>query len=346
MGGGKCFKALHKSHSSPPASHIFIGKGDDTMNGTIERVELAPVRKRQRIAVKKLKRYRYLYLMIMPVLAYYIIFHYLPMVGVSIAFQDYRITRGIFESRWVGFKHFTSFFTSQYAWRTIRNTLSISIYSLVFAFPMPIMLALLLNEIKRLRFKKMVQTITYMPHFISSVVICSIILDFVSNGGIVNEILGLLGMNPINFMSQPNWFYPIYILSGIWQHVGWDSIIFLAAIASIDESLYEAASIDGAGRFKQIWHITLPGLLPTVAILLILRIGQLMNVGYEKILLLYNPSIYSSADVISTFVYRKGIADANYSYAAAIGLFNSIVNFILLVSTNKISKKLGQSGLW
>lgn len=316
------------------------------MNGATEKLELPLYKRQSGKMLKTLQQYKYLYLMMVPVLAYYIIFCYLPMVGVAIAFQDYRITRGIFDSRWVGLKHFVSFFRSEYAWRTIRNTLSISIYSLIIAFPTPIIFALLLNEIRRLRFKKMVQTVTYMPHFISTVVICSIVLDFVATGGIINEILNWFGIDSINFMSEPNWFYTIYIGSGIWQHIGWDSIIFLSALVSIDPNLYEAAAIDGCGRFKQVLYITIPGILPTIIILLILRIGQMMNIGYEKILLLYNPTIYSKADVISTFVYRKGILDANYSYASAVNFFNSIVNFILLVSTNKISKKLGQTGLW
>lgn len=316
------------------------------MNGATEKVQLMKFSTESHSLIKTIKKYKYLYLMAMPVLIYYILFHYLPMMGVSIAFQDFRITRGMLESPWVGLKHFMNFFNSEYAWRTIRNTLSINILSLVFAFPIPIIFALMLNELRKMRVRKMIQTITYMPHFISSVVICSIVLDFVARGGIINELLKLIGIDAIQFMNEPGWFYPIYIISGLWQNTGWDSIIFLAALASIDSSLYEASSIDGAGRLKQVFHITIPGLLPTITILLILRIGQMMNVGYEKVLLLYNPTIYSYADVISTFVYRKGIIDANYSYAAAVGLFNSVVNFILLLSSNKISKKLGQMGLW
>ena len=293
-----------------------------------------------------LYKYRYLYFLLLPLILYYVIFCYLPMAGVVIAFQDYRITRSIFNSPWVGLKNLMSFFNSYNCFQLIRNTLSISIFGLIFAFPIPILLALLLNEVRKAWFKKAVQTITYMPHFISVVVICSIVLDFVSNDGIINEIIKLLGFKTINFMVQPGWFYPIYIGSGIWQQTGWDSIIYLAALSSIDPSLYEAAIMDGAGRLKQALYITLPGILSTIIILLILRIGQLMNVGYEKILLLYNPTIYSTADVISTFVYRKGILGASYSYAAAVGLFNSVVNFILIYSANRISRKLGQASLW
>ncbi len=287
-----------------------------------------------------------LYLMILPVLVYYIVFHYLPMAGVTIAFKDYRVARGFWGSKWVGLEHFIDFFESEYAWQTIRNTLSISILGLVFAFPAPILLALMLNEIKNMRFKKGVQTITYMPHFISLVIICAMVRDFCSTRGLFNTILTYINCATIDFLIEPSWFYPIYIVSGIWQNIGWDSIIYLAALSAIDQELYEAAAVDGAGRLRRIWNITLPGIAPTVTILLILRIGSIMSVGFEKIILLYNPSVYETADVISTYVYRRGLIDGKYSFASAVGLMNSVINFILLLAADRLSKQFGERGLF
>ena len=298
---------------------------------------------RFQLAVRK---YWLLYLLLVPIVLYYIIFHYLPMFGIVIAFQNFRPARGFFASEWVGLKYFRAFFESEFAFRTIRNTLAISIRGLIFGFPAPILLALMLNEVRNKFFMKTVQTVTYMPHFISTVVICSIVLNLVSTKGLINEILAAFGVEPIKYASDPNCFYPTYIISGIWQHMGWDSIIYLAALSGIDPELYEAATVDGAGRFKRIWHITLPGLLPTISILLILNLGGLMSVGYEKIILMYNPAIYEKADVISTYVYRRGMEKGEYSFASAVGLFNSVVNFILLILSDQVSKKLGQSGLF
>ena len=302
-----------------------------------------PWRKRTTMA---LKRYWIVYLMALPVIAYYIIFHYLPMFGIVISFQNFRVTRGFFGSKWVGLENFIDFFESEYAWRNTRNTLMISLYGLVFSFPAPILLALLLNEVKNARFKKLVQTVTYMPHFISLVIICALVMDFCSTRGLINTVIQKLGGTPLNFMNDPKYFYPVYTISGIWQHMGWDSIIYLAALAGIDPTLYEAATVDGAGRFRRIWHITLPGIAATISILLILRIGNIMSVGYEKIILLYSPATYETADTISTYVYRRGLQDGKYSFAAAVGLMNSVVNFILLMISDRLSKKLGQSGLF
>ncbi|GHU77633.1 sugar ABC transporter permease [Clostridia bacterium] len=293
-----------------------------------------------------IKRYWLLYLMVLPLVLYYLLFHYLPMFGIVIAFQDFRVTRGFFASKWVGLDHFISFFKSAYAWTTIRNTLTISLYGLLFGFPAPILLALMLNEVKKKRFLKTVQLITYMPHFISLVVICAIIRDFCSTRGVINTAMSYLGRTPHNYLTEPNAFYPIYIISGIWQHIGWDSIIYLAALAAIDQELYEAATVDGAGRLRRIWHITLPGIAPTITILLILRIGSIMSVGFEKIILLYAPATYETADVISTYVYRRGLVDGKYSFAAAVGLMNSVVNFILLIAADRFSKQIGQRGLF
>lgn len=287
-----------------------------------------------------------LYLMALPIVAYYVIFCYLPMGGLIIAFKDYRVAQGMLGSEWTGLDNFISFFRSEYAWQTIRNTLSISFLGLIFSFPAPILLAILLNEVKLMRFKKAVQTITYMPHFISLVIICAMIKDFCSTQGLINTVIQLCGGKPIDFLITPKWFYPIYIISGIWQNIGWDSIIYLSALSGIDQELYEAAAVDGSGRLSRIWHITLPGILPTITILLILRLGSIMSVGYEKIILLYNPSIYETADTISTYVYRRGLVDGKYSFASAVGLMNSVINFLLLLVSDRLSKRMGQSGLF
>lgn len=289
---------------------------------------------------------RYVYLMLLPVVVYYFLFHYAPMYGVQIAFKDYSPSSGFWGSPWVGFRHFMDFFDSFYFWRLLRNTLLLSLYELLFAFPSAIVLALLLNEVRHNGFKRWVQTITYLPHFISIVIIAGMLLDFLSRDGLINQLLAVVGVEPIPFLSLPEWFRSIYISSGIWQNVGWGSIIYLAAISNIDPSLYEAAKVDGAGRWKQTFHITIPGIMPTVIIMLILQFGSFMAVGTDKILLLYNPLLYESADVIGTYVYRKGILESDFSYSTAIGLFNSVINFALLVLANYVSRKKTDSRLW
>ena len=299
----------------------------------------------QRVKIE-LSRHKYLYLMLIPVALYYIIFMYVPMYGSIIAFKDYRPDLGILGSPWAGLKHFKDFFTSIYAWRVIRNTLQISLGTLLFGFPAPIILALLLNEIRSKIFKKSVQTLTYLPHFISTVVICSIILNFTATDGVVNSIITALGFEPIQFMIREEWFQPIYIGTTIWQQVGWDSIIYIAALAGIDQQLYEACRIDGGGRLRQLITVTLPGILPTIVVMLIMNAGKIMSIGYEKILLLYNSNTYETADIISSFVYRRGIVDMNYSFASAVGLFNSVINLLLLVSVNRICRKLTDNSLW
>lgn len=295
---------------------------------------------------RNIQKYRIVYLMALPVLAYYILFHYAPMYGASIAFKHYIPSRGIQASAWVGLKHFDSFFHSYYFERLIRNTLLISLYSIAFGFPAPILLALLLNEVKSSWYKRTVQTITYLPHFLSMTVICGMILNFFASSGAVNSILTALGGEKRAFLLDPSYFRSIYIGSDIWQGVGWGSIVYLAALSGIDPALYEAARIDGANRFHQAVHITIPGILPTIVVLFILRVGSMMNVGHEKIILLYNNMIMETSDVISTFVYRKGLLDANYSYSAAVGLFNSAINFGLVVLTNALSRAVKQTTLW
>lgn len=292
------------------------------------------------------KRNKFKYFVIIPIIIYLFIFSYKPMYGIVIAFKNYRPTLGIGRSQWVGLAHFQNFFNDEYFGRLLRNTLTISLLQIAFCFPAPILFALMLNEVKHMKFKRIVQTITYLPHFISLVVLCGMITQFTMSNGLFADISAFFGGERINLLIEKKYFYPIYILSSIWANLGWDSIIYLAALAGIDQEQYEAARIDGAGRLAQMWHITLPGLLPTISILLVMKIGSLLSVGHEKILLLYQPITYEVADVISTYTYRKGIIEASFSYSTAVGLFNSISNITLLFIANKFSKKVGQSGLF
>lgn len=299
---------------------------------------------------KDMKRYRGAYLLVIPVVVFYLLFCYKPMYGVIIAFKDFSPAAGIWESDWTGsfgFQHFIDFFDSFYFKRVLRNTLVISMTSILFGFPAPIIFALLLNEIKSEKFKRITQTISYMPHFISTVVICGMITMFVSEKGFITQLLTFLGgEGGVSLLSKEEYFVPIFVISGIWQEVGWGAIIYLAALAGIDQQLYEATQIDGANRWQQVIHVTLPGISGQIIIMFLLRIGRVMNVGHEKIILLYNAGIYETADVISTFVYRKGLLEYQWSYSAAIGIFNSIINFIIIIMFNKISKKYSEVGLW
>ncbi|MDP4181020.1 MAG: ABC transporter permease subunit [Bacillota bacterium] len=284
--------------------------------------------------------------MVLPVVLYYIIFHYVPMLGIVIAFQDFTPGKGIFGSNFVGIKNFIDFFSDPSFIRVLKNTAVISISTLVIGFPAPIILALLLNELKNKYFARTIQTITYMPHFISLVVICGMIREFTLDTGVINQILGFFGWEPVTMLNKPELFTPIYVLSSIWQEIGWGSIIYLAALAGVDQEQYEAARLDGAGRLKQIFHVTLPAIMPTIIILLILNIGKAFSIGYEKIILLYNPGIYETSDVISTLVFRKGLEELNWSFSAAVGLFNSVINFALLITANWISRKTNETSLW
>ncbi|MDQ6419877.1 ABC transporter permease subunit [Paenibacillus sp. LHD-117] len=298
-------------------------------------------------AKKDFAKNKLIYLMLSPAIIYFIVFHYGPMYGMQIAFKDFAINLGIGGSPWTGFDNFTEFFSSFYFGRILVNTLLLSLYSLIFAFPAGIVLALLLNEVRKSWFKRSVQTITYMPHFVSLVVVVGIMFDFLARDGLVNNLLtSVFGTEPIAFMREADWFRTLYISSGIWQNIGWSSIIFLAAISTIDPSIYEAAKIDGASRWKQTLNVTIPGIAPTIIILLILNIGHMLSVGNEKILLMYNPITYSTADVIGTYTYRKGILETNYSYAAAVGMFNAIISFTLLIVANAISRKTSETKLW
>lgn len=297
-------------------------------------------------AVKDFKINKYKYLMILPVIIYFILFAYKPMYGVIIAFKNYRPSLGIMGSPWVGFKNFTDFFTDIYFIRVLKNTVVISLYSIVFGFPAPILLALLLNEIRANWFKRTVQTVSYLPHFISMVIVCGLIKQFSLNDGAINDIINFFIGHRIAILQEPKLFRLIYIVSGIWQETGWGTIIYLAALSGIDQEQYEAARIDGAGRFRQMLNITLPGIMPTVVVLFILRMGGVLNVGFEKILLLYSPTTYETADVISTYVYRKGLLEGSWSFSAAVGLFNSLVNIVFLYITNLISKKVNETSLF
>ena len=292
------------------------------------------------------KEHKVYYWLAVPIIAYYIIFHYLPMFGVVIAFQNYRPAKGLLGSSWVGLKHFKAFFDSIYAGRLIKNTLMINLLLLIFSFPAPIILALLLNEVKAKHFKKTVQTISYMPHFISMVVICGLLVDFCSSTGIITSITTLFGAQRDNLLNRPELFRTIYVSSDIWQSIGWGSIIYLATLSSTDPSLYEAAAIDGAGRFQQVIHVTLPTLVPLIMLQLIMRMGQMMNVGYEKIILLSNGLTYDTADVISSYVYRRGLQTGDFSFGVAVSLFNSACNIVLLVLANTLSGKLTHESMW
>ena len=291
-------------------------------------------------------RNRTLYIIFIPVFLYYAIFCYKPMYGAIIAFKNFVPSKGIIGSDWVGFRHFESFFQSAYFLRILKNTLVISINSIIFGFPAPIILALMINELKSKRFSKVVQTISYLPHFISLVVICALIKDFTADTGIINDIIAFFGGERVTMLNQPKYFVPVYVVSEIWQEVGWGSIIYIAALAGIDQELYEAADIDGAGKIKQLLNITIPSIIPTIMIMLILKLGNIMNIGYEKVLLLYSPAVYETSDIISTYVYRKGILDANYSFSTAVGLFNSVINFAFLLGANKLSNISCGTGLW
>ncbi len=295
---------------------------------------------------KDMQRNSTLYLIALPMIIFYTLFCYKPMYGAIIAFKNYQPRAGIMGSEWVGMKYFHEFITNPYFWRILKNTLVISISTLLFAFPAPIVLALLINELKGKVFPRVVQTLSYLPHFISLVVVCSLIKEFTAENGIINDLLAVFGAERQTMLNNPRLFVPIYVLSEIWQGIGWSSIIYLAALSGIDQSIYEAAEIDGAGRWKQMLYVTIPGIIPTVIIMLILRIGGMMNVGYEKVILLYNPAIYETSDIISTFVYRKGILERGYSYSAAVGLFNSVINCFLLVLSNQFSKRISETSLW
>jgi putative aldouronate transport system permease protein len=295
---------------------------------------------------KNYQKSKYLYAMLLPLLLYYFIFHYIPMAGAIIAFQNYKPALGFLKSPWIGFTHFVDFFTGPYAWRLIRNTLVLNIYQIIFGFPVPILLALMINEIRIRSFKKVVQTISYMPHFISLVVICGMLVTFSRTDGLFNDFRVLFGMERLSLLAENSMFRTIFTASGVWQTLGWGSIISLATLSTVDPNLYEAASLDGAGRISKIIHVSFPALTPIIIIQLIMRIGNILTQGFEKIILLYSPLVYENADVISSYVYRRGLQEMDYSFGAAMGIFNSIINLTILVLANYAAKKTWNQSLW
>ncbi|MCI8622492.1 MAG: sugar ABC transporter permease [Provencibacterium sp.] len=295
---------------------------------------------------KNWQRYKFIYIMLLPVVAYYIIFHYIPMGGAVIAFQDYTPAKGILGSDWVGMRNFVDFLTGPYAWRLIRNTLLLNVYQIIFGFPAPILLALLINEVRCKPYKKFVQTISYMPHFISLVVICGLLMTFCRTDGLFNDFLALFGAERSSLLARPELFRTIFTASGIWQSVGWGSIIYLATLSNVDPNLHEAAAIDGASRVQRMLHVSFPCLVPVIIVQLIMRLGNILTQGFEKIILLYSPLTYETADVISSYVYRRGLEQMDYSFGSAVGIFNSAVNLTMLVLANYVSRRTTEESLW
>jgi len=303
---------------------------------------------RNRISIgSKMLKHRRLYVLLLPAIIYFVIFHYAPLYGVQIAFKDFNAGAGILGSKWVGFEHFSQFFNSYYFGNLLRNTLWISIYTILVGFPVPIVLALMFNEVANAKFKKTVQLVTYAPHFISTVVMVGILVIFLSpTTGVINQFINLLGGESIFFLGDAKLFPTVYVLSDVWQHAGWNTIIYTAALSSINVELYEAARIDGANKFQKMLHVDLPGIAPMIIIMLMLNVGSVMNVGFEKVFLMQNQLNMETSDIISTYVYKRGLVEAQYSFSSAVGLFNSVVNFVLLISVNYLSGKIGETSLW
>lgn len=297
--------------------------------------------------LKNLRKYWQYYILLLPALAYFLIFCYGPMYGAQIAFRNFNARDGITGSAWVGFAHFERFFRSPYFGSLLRNTFVISIYGLLAGFPLPILLALSLNELKGTKVKKLAQTVTYAPYFISTVVMCGMLIAFLNpNTGIINKLIAALGGEPVPFLSEAALFPSIYVWSGVWQGTGWGSVIYFAALSGVDPQLLEAATLDGATRWQKIRYVNLPALMPTIVIMLIMNCGSLLSVGYEKVFLLQNALNLETSEVISTYVYKTGLVSAQYSFSTAIGLFNSVVNLILLVTVNAVSRRIGENSLW
>ena len=295
---------------------------------------------------RKLRFQKYLLLMCVPAFTIVLIFHYIPIYGITIAFKDFIAARGIHGSPWVGFKHFSIFFQNPFWWRITRNSLLLGFYSILFAFPAPIILALLFNELKSQPFKRVTQTISYFPNFVSTVIIVGMLKEFAGSGGLFNQIRNTLGLETILYFTRPQYFRPLFIGSDIWQGIGFGTILYLAALSTVDPTLYDVAVIDGANRWQRVWRISIPSISPTIIILLILRMGSILAIDWQKVLLMYHPGIYETADVIGTFVYREGIEGARFSYTAAVGLMQNAVAFVLLVLANQISKSLSETSLW
>lgn len=308
------------------------------------KIKLSKEQKRKMIK-KDLRKNWPVYLVVLPIIIYYLMFEYIPMYGVQIAFQDYRPAQG-FGKDWVGFKHFIKFFQGAYFWRLMRNTFLINWYELLFSFPVPIIIALLYNEIKSKKFKTITNTFIYLPHFISLVVVCSIVQQFCSGDGLLTNLVATFTGEDKSLLAQAKWFRTVYIGSGVWQGAGWGSIIYVAALQGIDTQLYDAAAVDGANKWRQMLHVTIPGILPTVMVRFVLTLGSMLSVGSQKILLLYNEATYETADVISTYIHRYGMENAKYSYSTAVGLFMNVINVSMFIAANKMSKKLTSVSLW
>lgn len=323
-------------------------KKKQAQNGNSAAISLEPktFAEKKKYFLRRVKQSSGLYVLFFLPFVYYIVFKYLPIPWLALAFKKYKPALGLWGSPWVGLKWFQMFIQDPSFWNVVKNTVLLSFWSLVFGFPAPIILALLINEMRSKVFKKTVQTISYLPNFISTVVVCGFITTTLALSGPVNTFLKSIGLQAVAFLNIPEWFRPIYISSGIWQGCGWGSIIYLAALAGIEQQLYEAAIIDGANRWDCLVHISLPGIAPVISIQLLLAMGGLLSVGYEKIILLYNGMTRSTADVISSYVFRNGIEDANYSYGAAVGLFESVIGLISVNISNKIADKIGQTSLW
>ncbi len=297
--------------------------------------------------LKKLSDGKYLMILVLPSVLCLALFYYFPMYGILIAFKDYKPFVGLLGSKWVGFDHFIRFFNYKYCWRMIRNTFLLSFYDLLWSFPMPIILALILNETRNMKFKKVVQTVSYMPHFLSTVVVVGLVTMLLSpTSGIVTRVLESMGIQATNILADARYFRTIFIASGIWQGMGWGAIIYLAALTNVDPQLYEAAVVDGAGKMRCLWSITLPSIAPTIITMLLLRMGSLLSVSFEKVLLLQTPATYETSEVISTYVYQAGLQQNSFSYGTAVGLFNSVVSLILVIASNYVAKTVSETSLW
>jgi putative aldouronate transport system permease protein len=305
-----------------------------------------PLRPRRRSWGETIRRDWQLYSLAVLPLIFFLVFRYAPMIGNVIAFRRFEPGGSILGEKWIGLRYVKIFLSDPQFWGVFANTLILGVLTLVICFPMPVVLALLINEVRARRLRRFVQSVSYLPHFLSIVIVAALVTQLLSVDGVVNQILGWFGQESVPFLQRPGWFRTIYVSSELWQTVGWGTILYLAAFTTIDENLYEAARIDGAGRWRQIWHVTLPGIRPTMITLLILNIGTFMSVGFEKILLLYNPLTYPTADVISTYLFRMGVVSSNFSYAAAIGLFESLIGLALVLSANQIARRTVGTGLW
>ncbi|WP_242985403.1 ABC transporter permease [Vallitalea okinawensis] len=301
---------------------------------------------KKKTTLSRIMEYKSVYLMMLPAIIGFAIFNYAPLYGIQLAFKEYWVMEGIAGSPWVGFENFIEIFQLEKFWEVMGNTLIISFEKLIFGFPMPIILALLLNEVYHNKFKKTIQTVVYLPHFVSWVIMYGVIYALLGSTGVVNSFFVNIGEEKINFLSNPDYFRPMVIISQIWKNAGWKSIIYLAALAGIDPSLYESATVDGANRWKKMWHITLPSILPTISTLLILDCGKLMTAGFDQILNLYNEAVYEVGDIVETYVYRIGVTKGQYESATAVNLFLNVINLFILVAVNKISKKVSGTGLY